>query len=143
MAKTVYRVIVEKAAIKEDSESNFVENVRGWLQDKLFEYLRLLHEDYAKSDFFAAVQKMGLEAPEIPTEEEVRKAIQEPKVEDEGFGWNYYVNDEPLYITGTLELLDTGIESPVIGSWASLEQIPGVKVSVQVIQDEDLEKTSI
>jgi hypothetical protein len=142
MPKTIYRVIVEKVFFREHTDISLRKLIRGWLKEKLFEYLLSFNQDRPGSNFYGTAIE-GSEDAERFDNEELREAIEEPCFEGEDFGWNYYVFEEPLLcMTGTLELLASGTEAPTI-SCASLECIPGVKVSTEVIDDDNVENQAV
>jgi hypothetical protein len=145
MATTICRYFIEKDAVKPSELPKLVDNLREAIKDELFKYLRKLTNTFTESQVNTslnfdkltpqqqtAVNQLDLENWENPSDEDLRTIIEDPECEN---SWYYEVRDEPSCVTGILKIIASGVKAPVIGSLASIDQIPGLKYSVEYFNE--------
>jgi hypothetical protein len=145
MSTTICRYFIEKDAVKPSELPKRTENLREALKDELFKYLRKPTNTFTESlvntnlnfdkltfEQKATVNQLILEDWENPSDEDLRAIIEDPECEN---SWYYEVRDEPSCVTRMLKIIASGVKAPVVGSLASLDQIPGLKYSVEYFNE--------
>jgi hypothetical protein len=143
MSKKICRIYVAKDSVQPKLLPVLTREVRDAIQSYLFNQLRISNDKIVK-ELQDAKRRAQILAkfPEMtewenPTDEELRELVEKEKYDYDGKGgWSYSVLDEPICVTGTLEMFVIGHQAELIGStWVSPSKYPGFKFSEQVVND--------